>query len=254
MLNHARTLLMNVDGSTAVWQDIAEELIDPAYRALDLPTAIDRARAVLFGTNPDRVMLNYRVRQLLAVVHASPLAEYVTALDPRITYDFADTSLVASAALAPQVSKVASAGELTLYGDTLPPDVTGQMYRSLDVLTPSDGQVRVIEAQPWSSVTSAFAASTRVSLGTTGLTFRLSSTATGQRWVVETWSRPTRDLGTLVDLLGRIGEPNLLAIFGTGKTEPYRTFRDVFHNGREMPLRLAAIVLAIVYRSNEARG
>ena len=43
-------------------------------------------RLALYGHDPDRATMLYRVRQFLAVLHATPLVEFVTADDPRLTY------------------------------------------------------------------------------------------------------------------------------------------------------------------------
>jgi hypothetical protein len=51
-----------------------------------LPEPLRRVRAVLFGRDPDRRTLLYRTRQFLALLHACELEEFVTAVDPRVTY------------------------------------------------------------------------------------------------------------------------------------------------------------------------
>lgn len=256
MINHVRTLLMNVDGDTPMDDTIAAELLDPTYRADDLPTALVRVRAVLFGADPDTSMLNFRCRQLLAVLHTSPMAEYVTALDSRITYDFTDPALVNQAAFRPVVAKNGQFdGELMLFGDIAAPDVSGQMRHAFDVSTPYTGSVEITQrTKPMRTVGASFTAGDRITLASSGLVMKLTSDAPGQLWNVTGYGRPVRDIGLMVDAIGRLGEPTLIELFGITKTEPYRTFRDVFHTGRETPLRLSAAVLALAYRTNELRG
>jgi len=86
MLNHARNLLMNVSPDSSQRQYIGEELISDEYRPVALPSYLKTLRAVLFGTDPDRIFLNTRVRELLHILHNTELAEYVYKLDPRVTY------------------------------------------------------------------------------------------------------------------------------------------------------------------------
>lgn len=256
MINHVRTLLMNVDGNTLMDDTIAAELLDPSYRADDLPTALTRVRTILFGVSPDTSMLNYRCRQLLAVLHTSPMVEYVTALDPRITYDFTDPALVALTTFRPVVTKNGQFdGELMLFGTIAAPDVSGQMRHVFDVTTPTTGDVEITQlTKPMRTASASFEAGDRITLADSGLVMKLTSAASGQLWHVTGYGRPTRDIGSMIDSIGRLGEPTLIELFGITKEEPFRTFREVFHKGRETPLRLAAAVLALAYRTNELRG
>jgi len=85
MINHARTLLLNVDSRTYMPDVLGEEYI-PAYRPALLPTYLTTARKLLLGSAPDRVFLNFRAQELLSFIHRTELAEFVYALDPRVTY------------------------------------------------------------------------------------------------------------------------------------------------------------------------
>ena len=85
MINHARTLLLNVDSRTYMPDVLGEEYI-PTYQAAVLPTYLNTARNLLLGSAPDRVFLNFRVQELLSFIHRTELAEFVYALDPRVTY------------------------------------------------------------------------------------------------------------------------------------------------------------------------
>lgn len=85
MINHARTLLANLDGP-GVLQQPGDEFIPGTYRKLQLPGYLVGLRSILFGTAPDRMFINYRVRQLMTMLHTTELAEFVTDLDNRVTY------------------------------------------------------------------------------------------------------------------------------------------------------------------------
>lgn len=254
MINHARTLLMNVDGSAPFPEYLAEEIVDPAYRALDLPTPLDQVRRVLFGADPDRHMRNYRCRQLLALAHATPLSPYLDRLDARRTYAFASSAVVSPEPWEPKVTVVRGTGTLGVLGDVEPPDATGRMYHSVLVSVDLPAVAAVERAtRPFQKTLLDFAPSERLPLAGTGVDFRLASTETGQAYHVELLGRPRRDLGELADAATGLGEPVFNYLFGVTRAEPYRTFRELWFRKKELPLRLSALTCALVYRSDEVR-
>lgn len=86
MINHARTLLLNRTSKNYIPGSLGEEYIPPDYEAVDLPTHIATARKIIFGANPDPEFVNFRLCELLSLIHNTELAEFVYALDPRVTY------------------------------------------------------------------------------------------------------------------------------------------------------------------------
>lgn len=87
MLNHLRTLLLNEDGSAGLPEGVfAEEHVPAEYRPVLENSAIRKVRNTLFGTRADRSAKNYRLRQIMPLLHSRELEEYVLALDPRISY------------------------------------------------------------------------------------------------------------------------------------------------------------------------
>jgi hypothetical protein len=86
MINHGRSLLLNIDGADYQPQYLGDEYIEPTFVRLRLPSYIQTARRIMFGSRPERVFLNYRVRELLHTIHETELAEYLYALDSRVTY------------------------------------------------------------------------------------------------------------------------------------------------------------------------
>lgn len=85
MINHARTLLLNVNSATHMPGTLGEEYVPP-YTAIKLPAFLQLPYKIIFGTNPDRVFLNYRAAEIMRLLHQTELAEFVYALDPRVTY------------------------------------------------------------------------------------------------------------------------------------------------------------------------
>lgn len=86
MINHARTLLLNQPGKNYAPGTPGEEYTPRGYTARQVPSYVLFPHKILFGSNPDKVFLNFRAAELLSLIHATELEEFVYALDPRITY------------------------------------------------------------------------------------------------------------------------------------------------------------------------
>ncbi len=257
MYNHYRTLLANLPPSGL---EIGEEKIPPAFSPVRLPDSVQAVRRVLFGGTPDRAMVNYRVRQLLAVVHTSPLKDWVYALDPRVTYDFADATLVSDAAFRPRVLQASGPpAKLVVLGTPNPPDATGVVRLAYTVDVLSTETVSVYRYTPPASKTIfdyvlTGGASQPVPLPGSGYAVRLYTDDPGSEWAVDVYNRPARDPGELAVALESVGDAHMVELFGVEDAEPWTTLRRVWRETRETPLRLAAAVTAAVYRTEAARG
>jgi len=100
LVNHVRTLLANLPPLAGI--EDGDEYIPSAFVPVpenSMSVELRRVRRTLFGTNPSRDSVNVRVAALLAIVHAGPLSAYLTATDPRITYE-PDGSAVYGSAIA----------------------------------------------------------------------------------------------------------------------------------------------------------
>jgi len=86
MINHARTLLLNTPAKRAHARDAGYEYISPDYKRVELSSVLKTIQTLLFGANPDQRFLNFRALELLSYIHQTELAEYIYALDPRVTY------------------------------------------------------------------------------------------------------------------------------------------------------------------------
>lgn len=258
MLNHVRTLLLNVDAAKApALTFFAEEAVADNYVALALPGYMTRLRAILFGESPDRYMLNYRLRQLLAIVHASPLVEHVTALDRRITYGFAKTDIADANWFAPQGVPMGDPLTATIVFQGVPsaPDTHGRMFASF-VIRPVD-EVVIRETPPQQQI--AFDAT--ITNGITGIgqlpgtgrSFFLNTAGASTVWYVRCLNRPQWSPGVLTANLAQVNEAALLSLFGTANVEPFRTFHAIWTQSNETPLRLSAFVLALAYRMEALR-
>jgi hypothetical protein len=261
MLNHVRTLLLNVHGIGAPGADFpGEAAVPPDYHTLRLPTHLETIRQRLFGANPDRLMLNYRLKQFMTLLHATPLVEYVTALDPRITYVTDNTrQLFLPATFTPVVSQsTGPTAELFLQGKPAAPDASGRCRHQYLVDILSSATVAVTQLTP-PHKHSVFdfvltgGLSNRLPLGDSGYGFLLSTDNVSSTWRLTIQNRPQWDLGQIAASLESIGEPVLLQLFGTSPVPPYDTFHNVWRDHPELPYRLSGILLALAYRTEEIR-
>jgi len=261
MLNHARTLLMNVAGGSSPGFDFpGEELIAAEFAKLELPTYLDRVRSYLFGAKPDRAMLNYRCKQLMALLHSTELEQFVLDLDSRITYDAAaEHDLVMGTHFGTQANQYdGGAATMTFLGSPESPDAQGIVHYKYDVRLLTELTIEVTRlTPPGDSTISAFGLtaglSNAISLPDTGYSFKLNTNEQGCAWEVEVFLRPTWSMGELVQLFRSIGEPTLLQLFWPITEEPTRTFYNLWNDHREMPYQLGAIVMALIWQSEQVR-
>lgn len=257
MFNHAYTLLLNRSGRQAASFDFpAAELVPPDYVALRLPSALERVRAVLFGTHPDAEMLAYRAKQFLQVLRSTELEEYTRFLDPRVTYDVPeDARLVLDEYFTPRIT-ILDGGALLLTGRPAAPDREGVLRHDFLLQTLTDTTVEVHRLtqpahQQVFDVTFNGGYSQALDLAPTGYACLVPQA--GGQWDVTIRRRPQWELGTLLAAAGRVGDATLTNLFGTSQEQPWRTFRNLWYFHDELPYRLSGMVLALIYRTEEVR-
>ncbi len=315
MINHARTLLLNVASKTYQPGTLGEEYI-PLYSPLRLPTYLTLSRNILLGTDPDKVFLNFRMHELLSIIHQTELSEFVYALDPRITYDPAATSEFFTAQQQINLRRILGLTNTRLFvnGEVKADNITGRAYRNYAVdVTFVDGDYRLtiaaeatrdelaesldwLQADPVTGDTSGL--SVPVTLPNTAISVRISTpqvippvllmedyydllkeddyeielepgedpaplqlrrmALTGTeligKWQLETYARPGSAVTTCLPRLEFLGEPFYLELFGVGNTvEPYATFKNIWFDSKNPTYRLAAFVLAMIYRTDAIR-
>jgi len=258
MINEVRTLLLNIDGTPAVPADYpGEEFVPADFLAIVLPQTLLHVQQLLFGHAPDRLMLNYRLRQYMTSIHASRLEPFVTDLDPRITYwPLRDTTLYSPATFGVTVAKVAPTT-----ADLFPQGVsTGvsfdKLLREWLITVVNATDVRIQQTQGgFLDVILGYVISGGLSNVITipganlGFVFQ---PGIGNQW---TYRYITRPVFTLVDILQQLdqglSDASMTVLFSGG--EPYTTFRNLWFDREELPLRLNAILLALTYKTRELR-
>jgi hypothetical protein len=257
MVNHVRCLLLNLDGTGFQPGIPGEEFVDPSFRALTLPPALKNLRRFVFGPDPDRVMLNYRLCQIMTMIHSCELADFITALDPRITYwpprpagsfdKNAFGTTVLQTAGAPANLYVQGPRRLTAMSQLLyawEVSVVDNANVSVRRLTtPFDEQT-----VPY---TSAAGLSSQVQLTGSPL-LAVFNPVPGAVWVIRSIARPAygpEDVVIAVDhAMSLTGYDDLFA-----GDEPYRTFGNLWTSQVGVPYRLGALALALAYRCDTLR-
>ena len=261
MINHARTLLLNRDSSLFPGYDFpGEHVVPDDYKALELPGYLNRARSVLFGGNPDRAMLNYRLNQFMQLLHATEYTKYITNLDSRITYlDPARRELFSDDLFTPVANQLAGAtADVYLQGEQEAPDAHGRLHQLFDMEITGATTVRVKQYAPQQKttdydVTFSGGLSNRIPLGSSGWGVLLGSSQVGAKWQFNFYMRPSWSLGQVAIPFRSIGEPTLNGLFGITNEEPYKTFRNLWYTHLDTPLALTGLLLAVIYRTEEVR-
>lgn len=263
MINHARTLLLNRTGSAGFNPILCEEIIPADYVAKTTPSYISNIRRVLFGANPDKYMLNYRGRQLMAMLHASELEEFVLELDPRITYSFDNSDATSDKLFVPIVTRTDSESDhndLFIGGDVPIPDYSGRMHYAWTVEwdnTNNLTKATLLKPHTAQSQAPSFTSSllSPVTLPGTNMNYRHLDTNSNNSWRVSQLCRPVETLADLVPRLEALNGESMLELFGVGtsraSSEPFKTFYNLWRGHFALPYKLGGLVLALIYRMDE---
>jgi hypothetical protein len=259
MINHARTLLLNVSGATNSREEPGEEYTPETFAAFELPSFLQAVRRVLLGAAPDRYFLNCRARELMQLLHTTELAEYVYQLDPRVTYWPEQPGVISprTAIISTQNQGPAST-KLLLFGTPRSNTLLGRSrygYR-ISVETgleqPFRVNIRTDDLVDHYTEFNNLALSPVVNFPDAPLKLRVQNPQTGAAWSVTTTAQPDPVITTLLPVLEILGEPVLLELFGVStKDEPYATFRNLWFDHPLPVYRLAGLVLATIYRTDE---
>lgn len=292
MINHGRTLLLNIWAQSAQKQQAGYEYIPPEFRPLVLPTVLNTVRRVLFGSNPDQRFLNLRARELLSYIHQTPAVEYLHKLDKRVTYwpepaenefKYQPSLRVTQRAGAPR--NVAIGGEFIASNSTgranrqytmglypAPPEPLGAEEEEFLTLENNSG-VLLTELDPDAEVFLTTqtvydpAPRTRersagelpvITLPETDIKLRLERLTTDPttfngRWYIALNANPAPAITTLFPTLELIGEPVFIELFGLDDAQPYATFKNLWFDHPLPAYRLAGLVLAFIYRTESVR-
>ena len=254
MLNHVWTLLLNETTTASLRGRLGELPQPPNYKKVILSAGLNSIRRALYGANPDIEMLHYRTHQFIKCILNSLLEPYAYTFDPRNTYAEPIISFLNTTIYTPVPQKIVGDMNLTMniHGSPTAPDATGVIRHSYS-LTTSSGNLHLTGLGGMTEIITGLSANEQKPLGKSGYYFSLSNPSEPQTWLVEFLNKPTASLGTLIANVEVSGEPAINELFGIENVEPYVTFRNIFFNSQDLPLRCAAVSLALAYQTENRR-
>jgi hypothetical protein len=268
MLNHVRTLLLNRAANEVPpgpeFGGLGEEFVPENYQPVELPGGLQAIRQVLFGQNPDRYMLNYRLYQLLTLLHSTELDEHVRLPDPRITYrPGRNRVLLQSSEFRPHVQPAAQTeGALDVSGMPTAPDRDGRLFQqwrvrliSSQTLEATDLQTSMVPGflRTYSSPALWSADGPGVLLPNSQFRIRLSEAEAGDSWRIHVLRRPQESLGALAYRLRQLPRTALLPVLGAETFEPLLTWRNLWQSHESLPYQLGGLLLLLAYRMDAIR-
>lgn len=251
MLNHFLTLLRNADGLGP--PGTAEGFYSPpGFRALALPGELAAVHRVLFGSDPDRAMLDRRGWEYAQVLAATDLGRHVADLDPRLTYDPArppDPALFREGLTLDGPDGLSPVGTLPAEGGTGRLDWRWQLDRAGDYL-----ELLPLAPRPGPAVALPLAfdggLSDAVPIPGSPIGVRLDEADTdGGRWFLGVRLRPDRDPAGVLAGLDALGVAAAEAVFPGPSGGEVPAWRNRWQAESLPPAeRLGAFLLAFVAR------
>ena len=242
MINHTRTLLLNVKGEHLERTDIPGDVYIPAYTPIELNSSLQSVYTLLFGTAYDYEGLIYRVSQYMGLLHATEYSPYITAVDSRLTYD-ADGLTVMSEGL---FATVIVGHGLKVVGTWDQAGADGRSINQWTVKALTSGTVKVTNL-----------VSGRSTVYTTGdvkyligsdlrLTFDRQPYTPNSEWFVGVRSRPLYSLGEILASIRVLPLSTIEEVFGDTSVEPNKTFYNLYSKHYALPYQLSGFLLAYV--------
>lgn len=257
MVNELRTWLLNRDGQDNPGQDYpGEEYAPPAFRPGTPAPDLLATYQLLFGSSPDRASVNWRLRSYFRILHATPLVDFVTSLDRRITYLPFRTDLFDRVAAGPVATPITINTGQTVQLNAAGPAIESagriKFQWRLDVVDASTVLVRSYTNDTFTSATMSYTIvsgiSTPIVLPGSFVTAQFTP-GTGAAWIIDLLAQPSRSLTNIVtDLESALSPSRLNSLFGADPAEPYKTFRNLWETHDQLPYRLGGVVLATGYQ------
>lgn len=256
MINHVRCLLLNRSPAEVVPADLpGEAAVDPTYRPIALPGWLQTVRTALFGLDPDRLMLNYRLRQILEVLHATELSSFLSAADSRITYYPFQEATIYESVKGGRVLQKPESVEVFFNGTAL--TTTAQLRTRWSATVLGEIVILAREQPPTYESTTALAAqnglSTEIPVPRVDLRLQLQGAQHADEILFEITATPDTDLGLAVARVRSCGDATLQQLFAGGD-EPMQTYRNLWNSSRPFPYQVAALALALAHKTSEIGG
>lgn len=246
MTNHTRTLLLNL-AAEPVGITPGEEFVPSDFRPVELPAELQRASAALFGANADRAGRNIQLARILGYLHTSPLAEYVTAADDRLTYRPNNITAVFDR-MGTTVTNVSGSPAVGWDGAPAFP-VSGRAFGSWSVTTDGSGDYTVtsIGDVPRSGTTVPHDIGDAVPLPGSRLSLVVEADAAGS-WVAELLVPPAHNFA----YAAQIGDGS--SVFRPSRSAAEAAWYLVWNHSPVAAMRAAAFAMALAARTDDVLG
>ncbi len=259
MINRVRTLLLNRGRDGYDHEFPGEEYVEGTFIRKKLSPYLLRFHQAIFGREPDRLFLNFRLRQLMTLIHSTELEDYVTIPDPRITYLPLDSQNLFDEAFQPTaVQTTGSPATIYVTGEHQADESLGLAQQSWKIENLADNELRITRQRPRpSTVELSYALShglsTPVMLPGSALTCRINTAEVGATWHINVAGRPVRDIGQVIQsAVESLGDEGLQGIFPPLPAEPLLTFKNVWTDHPFAPYRQTALLLAFAEQIDRA--
>jgi hypothetical protein len=208
-------------------------------------------RSILFGGDPDRLMLNYRLSQYMSILHTTDLVDHVLALDPRVTYWPSKRKDLFEDVFGIQVSPV----DLTVTGSVLPNEAQGRLLHQWLVSNLGGGSYQVTRETPLYGEalflpTFTGGLSSPMALAGSSLFCVVPQTSVGP-WNIQVATRPISTCADVLKTLAATASGDQLdQLFGIDDVEPFFTYRKLWEENGSVSYRLGSILMAVTQRIN----
>lgn len=256
MVNHVRTFLMNRGRNGRGIDQPGEEFVYDKFIPRVLTPGLVMAHKVLFGGQPDRLFLMFRMRQLMQLIHASPLADDVLVKDSRITYlPFDDTMFSDVFKRTVTIQGSSNPTLLHIYGQHVPDMQKGVIEQIWDIFVTGEGVIRIVNRSTGQIVDHGTAVNDelRAPLHGTGLHVHIQAGFLPPLVNLRIVSRvrPDGELAAVLHVLqATLGQSGLSDIFKLPLVDPYITWYSIYNDPvQPFAMRMAALFLAMAERT-----
>lgn len=230
-----------------------EEFVSPTFVPKKHPPGVQRAMVQLLGQRPDRLYLNFRMRQVMRMLHSTELEGLLYRLDNRVTYLPITNDEFFDEVFGQQVSQYAGgvAVPLTIHGSHAVDEGVGRTTLKWAVNVLDGTQIEVNRLTPPLApktyvYTQEAGLSGYVPLEPTNLRFKFpTANAVGVEWIIDSFARPEQDIGVrLAKMISVLDDETLTAIFPS-TDEPYATLKNTFEDNDLFVYKASAVLIAL---------
>ena len=249
MINHARTLLLNLAGPAEADERPGSEYIPP-YAPVSLGK-FQPLRDVLFGTSPDTEGLLYRTAQYMAFLHATDHVESILKLDPRFTYDAYQPHLLPARI---QTVDITGSRKLKVEGTAVGQPFVGRAKYRWDIQATGLTDVAITDPNGTKqhlalSLQTRYSIPFKLAEPNLWMRFDMAGGLTpGEVWTVQYRVAPEPSLDQVLEKTKTLSLDGLF-----GDQEPYKSFGNLYRQHPTRPLQLVGLLLALIYRTEELR-